>query len=461
MGVAIFSHLLATTGQAAVRSEAPLALFSSDDTNAESSLSYLSRFYPAEQATSISETGPAESRDLQLLTLRLSEQTSEDSVALLGAGISVFSAAALNRSSHWYGDVPEFWIRAGASDASARLWLGRRKMNWSDADTSWQLGLWQPRLRWDYLVPESIGLTGLFIDWKPSRQFSFTAFASPLFLPERGVSVQFDQGKAESSNEWFISPPVEGAVFSSSTPIRYRLSEFSLNELLLQNSIGLNGKWSSDSGAFAGISYAYKPLNQLLFAYDGYLQSTSSEVRILTTLHPRTLYHHLGSLDAGWTNAVWTARTSVIGESPEEESLPAEWNAQQASSAVALSPAIQWDGRWFVAGVNYLKVWGAEAADRGPESDGKNTRFEARYPFRSALGLKLNLWPDSQFSITQTLIQELDRSGSLFSATMNYRLSSRSSLTAGLDILGADGSDSFLGKHRANDRYYGGFRYVF
>src|SRR5690606_10564467 len=107
--------------------------------------------------------------------------------------------------------------------ARGSLAFGRKRVSWNRMDEIWELGVWQPRYRWDYLTPRSVGLTGFFAEIKPDNSWTLQLWASPLFVPERGTPLEFRDGMIRSPSPWFLNPPSELGVLGRPTPIRYSL----------------------------------------------------------------------------------------------------------------------------------------------------------------------------------------------------------------------------------------------
>src|SRR5690606_33789215 len=78
--------------------------------------------------------------------------------------INALGQGAFERSDEFYFGIPEFYMKPRQLAPGIDLTIGRQKRVWSELDQEFNLGVWQPQLRWDYLAPIQQGLTGVFFD---------------------------------------------------------------------------------------------------------------------------------------------------------------------------------------------------------------------------------------------------------------------------------------------------------
>ncbi len=370
----------------------------------------------------------------------------------------------------WF-DVPEAYLGYRfllGGGSTLELEIGRAREEWSQSDRRFNLGIWEPLYRSDYVRPWTAGLSGLFVRWK-GEGVSVTAFASPMFVPERGSPIEASGGSLRSQSPWFVSPPSRVDVLGADTPVLYELAVPPLLDVVSHAGGAVHARVGGEAGAWASASYGYKPVNRLLLAYEGYLDL--SRMAVVTTLHPRVVYHHLASVDAGWRSSRTQLAASFTAEAPERDRTPDDWNTQEIRAARIYSlmadQALAGDlreGLRVEAGA--LHVSGGNAQDRGPYASG-GTVFETRYPFRHAAlaGLRATL---GRLAFGGRALYDLPREISLVALDASWAAGNGWTLFAGADLLGsgespdvAARSGNAVSTYRANDRVSAGVTYAF
>lgn len=388
-----------------------------------------------------------------------------------------------------YFELPEAYVGTSPKLASgwAQLSIGRRLETWSHLDEEWRLGIWQPRFRWDYLHPESVGLTGAFLALK-APWFRVVAWGSPIFIPERGVSMDAQDGSFRSDSRWFVPPPSMVSIFGRGTPVRYSLMVPEMRDLVehaggsIMARVGREGSEGADAGFWGSVGYAFKPINQLVLSSDGYLQLSEREaIRAEATIYPRVGYHHLASLEGGYDTEAVDAWFSVLSERPDVPSVAARQTTQALEPALAMSSTV--DVR--VAGglrdatrvdLSYLRQWGGNAGDRGPQAAGGSaTSFEARYPFQTAVAVGVKSAALRRVQASTRLMYDVGHRGAVWSTELKYlvpgarnawRLGVGADLMSAPETIGAGGAGDadgtrLISRFRANDRVHAGVTYVF
>lgn len=381
----------------------------------------------------------------------------------------------LNRPELYYINPMEAWIGTGSSFPSpVSFSFGRKKHEWSRADEAWATGLWQPRFRWDPISPDSVGLTGLFASYD-SGTANFTAFGSPVFIPESGASSEIKDGKFRSFHPFFSAPPSLVKVLGTDTRVRYAIGPVKLDEIVLNPSVSLSaGLGSRAQGVWSQASYAYKAINQLILGYEGYLFLDSEEIKV--TAHPRVLYHHLGAVEGGYSRDRFRMWASLTGENPARDETPREWTTQELAPAWFAASGIGVDlwksgAATASADLGYIRSWGGFAPDQGPLAPRGASAFSSRVPFRDAasLGLKLPVPVilGGSLRLSSKLVHDFSIRGTLLSSELGVIPGSGWSMGIGADILaaGADsapgGGAEHLHTYRAHDRIRGGVSYAF
>jgi hypothetical protein len=401
---------------------------------------------------------------------------------LLDAGAQADLLLIFNRATDGsakpqpYFEMPELFAGTSPEAAPVSLHLGRKLVHWSRLDESWELGIWQPRYRWDYLHPEIVGMTGAFLSVN-TRYFQAVGFASPLFVPERGVPIQTRDGTFASDSRWFIPPPSMIQLYGEDTPVHYNLARPDLSSILIQDDLARNFslmvRGGAESGPWASAAYARKPMNQLLLASNGYLRTSDSRpIFADATIYPHLAYHELASVEGGYSAERVDTWVSLLREWPRPEPTPAEWTVQQVLPATSASASadIRVAGtqeRPLSMDLSYLRRWGGNSGDMGPQASGNGaSSFEARYPFQSAWALGVKSRPVNMLSGSTRLTYDIGHRGALWSTEVRIHPRESWMLGLGADILSVpetqdvDGSN-LIGRFRANDRVHAGVTYVF
>jgi hypothetical protein len=374
-------------------------------------------------------------------------------------------------------------LSLGWKTQNSALVFGRKRQPWSSFDEVWGLGLWQPRLRWDYLQVGQVGLTGAFWNWRPSRSLQLMAFASPLSLPERGPEVALREGVLVPSNGWPGSPPTRVPLNGIATDVRYSIAMPPIAQLLLQPSLGGRvafgpGSEAAGSGSRLGqgpwvaAAYAYKPIPQPVLAFDGYFNLDAGVADAV--IHPRIAHHHLAQVEGGVRSpgAPWTAFWASVAR--EEVRVPVAepaWTSQGLSDSWFFSAGSTLKiGSYGSLDLSVLRRAGRRDTDVGPQATPGSSVFEPRHLFERAVSAAWSLpvpgFNPERVTLRSRWVHEWESSGTLLGAQLSIRPHAGWNLLLGADVLGADparaaGASDFIARYRAHDRVYGGLSYVF
>ena len=344
--------------------------------------------------------------------------------------------------------------------------------SWNRLDEEWALGLWQPRFRWDYLNPGLVGLAGVFYDFQ-QPQFQLTVFATPGFIPDRGVPYDIQDGNVNSPNPWFYAPNPQVTLMDVNTHVHYNVDGPHVGQILNHQGGGLRGRLGAQDvtkdGFWVSGAYAYKPVNQILLGYVADYSLPHDQVEV--TLYPRVVYHHIGSLDFGVKAKPASAWLSFLYESPVRDSTPANWTTQELAPSFAISPTVDYQlgsSERYSPHLDFslIRQWGGNADDQGPQKTSGASAFEVRYPYQSALKAGVHgPLPGSlgrQLKGDTHVIYDIGHEGMIISAALEYAPRRDWSLGIGADILGSaqEGQD-FIGRYQHNDRVHGGVTYAF
>ncbi|MBC7384949.1 MAG: hypothetical protein H7301_02155 [Cryobacterium sp.] len=380
------------------------------------------------------------------------------------------SQIGLNDSEYRFIEMPEVYLATSKKwTGDLRITVGRKLVQWSVLDDTWAAGAFQSRFRWDYLHPSVVGGAGMFVELGQGL-VKFTAYYSPVFVPDRGAPLDFSNGRVRSLSPWVVNPPYEIEILRKQVPVRYDAKIPSIGEIIRQNSVGAKLALGQDFGPFISTSYAYQPLNQLLMSYEGQLNlNAAGEVR--ATLYPRVAYHHVGAIDAGFRNSVFSGTLSLLADLPVDNTQPLVRTSQQVGNFYLLSPTLSLNPFMNRAAggnmtVSYLKVFGKDLPDQGLLSDGVSSEFDSRYPYKSAFLFSV-LFPSwRKLTVDLKFLLDLENPGTIVSWRFVYAASRAWKFSLATDILSSftggesDGTD-FIHRYRENDRVTAGVRYVF
>jgi len=376
----------------------------------------------------------------------------------------------LRQANYRYLDVPELYAGFENKKEASRfsLYLGRKHYDWSALDSYWSMGLYQPRFRWDYLNEREEGLTGLFAGFQ-SEFVQATAYFSPIVLPEQSAPYDISGGRCESSTPWFACPSSTILIFNQPTNVRFSLDIPPVKQLILHNGGGATFRLGRSQGFFGRASYAHKPMNQFLLAFEGRLDVSTKAVPAV--IRPRVLYHHLFSGDFGWQNERHAVTGSYIAERPIRDATPANWNTQENSNATLYGittrtqPFRAFQNTRFEFG--FLRREGGVAPDQGPFVNPGVNYFEPRYAFRNAFSFAiftpiLDPWA-RRFLFSSKFILDTENNGNILVSDIYFSPLASLFLNLGLDILGSESVNpvDFISRYQRNDRLRGGIAYVF
>ena len=394
-------------------------------------------------------------------------------------GMSLSGMIELGDLSHWYLNPKELYIGTAKEFSKVQFILGRKIQDWSDLDQTWQMGLWEPRFRWDYLAPERVGLTGVFFKLN-TEVARFTAFGSPVFIPEMGHSYVVEDGKFVGENPWGARPQEQSNVVGVQTNVRYDLKVPPIKDILMSPHFSLRGDLGYAQGPWGSVGYAYKPMNQLQITFDGFLALDPSDPYSDVSVMPQVNYHHLLSVDLGYRKPNYWATASFLYENPDEADFSPEISGQTFSEArsAGLTLGVNVGGTQAKPTqivLSYLKTWGGWVKDKGKLAGNEGSFFEQRYDFRNAAKLSVNApLPGSvgnKFYIKNSFLYDIYSQGGIFQTSVSFHPTRKLGFSLGADVLGtsfasheranAAQSDTFIGRYKTNDRVYGGVSYEF
>jgi hypothetical protein len=358
--------------------------------------------------------------------------------------------------------------------APLKLAVGRKMEAWSELDSAWNLGIWQPLNRFDGLRPSEQGLTGVFANFGTDR-WELILFGSPIFIPEQGPNFELNNGRFQSGNPWFVSPHDSLILFSKETAIRYQLEMPTVGSVISHPSGGflMRAGGIDGLGFQAQLAFAKKPRNQLSVPFSGRHMTGEVNQESAVTIYPQIAYHNLLSVDLSqrWQNA--QMGVSGLLDVADSEVAPEGTTSQKLQPLTLLSPNLQFramNSRVWVPWIRLssLHSFGGEADVSGSLQASRNP-FGPRTMFRQAASLELkgrfarvNGW---RIEHGLKWIEEFSEDGSVLMADL--RLSSPQSWNIGfwVDLLSSrlpeDQNPGFISRFRGNDRAGAKLTYLF
>lgn len=405
----------------------------------------------------------------QLLSARLSGAGYLGLNPRLSVGVDVTAGTYFSRRhSHIY--VNEAYSKYDFT-SSKDISLGRRKFEWSEMDSRWQLGLWQPKFTLDALRPEDQGLTGVFYNSREEKS-EFILMGTLIFIPTMGPEIREEGGSLVSDSRWYRQPSGSWEFNNQQTPIVYDLDVPDMGSLVSKPGMATMYRLGAKrEGPRASASWAYKPVNDLLLKRQNFQVITTTEVKV----SPAVTYHNLYSMDLGYAWSVVNASLSYTADSPDEKRPDPDWAIQKLKPVRIYSANLDFDlNRIFLRPMqiqtSYLRTYGGEIEDI--DSAGEKdfmTLFDSRFKYTNAAMIKLQTElarPYSKPVISKfNYIYEFDQKGSIWGLEFQIYPTRSWGLVMGADLLGVEEETAtdkrFINQFRANDRYYGGMSYVF
>lgn len=354
-----------------------------------------------------------------------------------------------------------------------RVYVGRKKNNWSEADHDWNLGVWQSSFELDSLRPEEQGLTGVFFDVN-REQWQVMALVTPVFIPSLAADVREENGGLVADSRWYHAPSRQAEVINDKpTPITYQLSIPEAAQLAGHGGYAMFGRMGNrEKGFWMASSAGYTPVNQLLLKRNVKYQ-INSDVGVIVS--PDVTYHSVFSADAGYTAGNTRATVSYIQDNPQVKTPDPDWAIQKLSGLRAYSAGLEWTvpkffSRSILMQVSYLRVDGGTIQDIGNDGNPDDLNlYDQRLKFTNALRMKLQGELARLFRrplVTKfSYLYDQDQRGSMVNTEFLFYPSQEWALVMGADFLGTDDEtykpSGFLNQYRANDRVYGGMTYVF
>lgn len=372
-----------------------------------------------------------------------------------------------------YYALPEGYVGYGSK--SANVTFGRKKENLSFADSFFNFGLMQSHQTNDNIYFIEGGMIGL-MGRLSSQNFGIMASFNPIFIPNQGPQTQVEDGKITSTNRWAPAPPSKFKFGEDHRDINYAIRDYQLLDIISNSGYMASAHFGPDSvRPYIRLTYAYKPLNEIVLARDTYSDITTFEGYVY--LSPNIIMHQVTAADINADFANIKTTLSVISDQPENQTAKDLEYIQTLDPLNIVAGYVGVDlSSW--AGKK-LEVYGAAASISGggmrdlnsqkQESSFSiaNSRTLFKQPLR--LGVKSEMFfiynKAVESDISYTYDQQLQ--GSLLSASVKYGATKSLTVRLGADIIGvenelpADAQGNFLDQNKANDRFFAGVNYAF
>lgn len=371
-------------------------------------------------------------------------------------------------------------VENGPHGSVVTIHAGRKREAWSDLDSYWTLGIWQPLNKFDGLRPSEQGLTGVFGQFSWERA-ELLLFGSAIYIPEQGPAYELQEGRFTTNNAWFSSPAEDVVLVSRGTPLRYRLETPPVGSVISHYSGGFlfRAGQLTGQGFHLQAGFAKKPRNQLSLPFSGVLMTDALNPQASVTIHPQVAYHNVASLELGHRDRYWTLGLSALADISDPEDIAPSLVWQRYHPLYMVSPTLEFRiaqtehyTPWLR--LSYLHPFGGEQEMIGGGSvKPEQNPFGSRTMYRQAASLELR---GRLFRLGPLLrgwtiehgfrwIEEFTEQGAVLMADL--RLASRESWQIGIyaDFLASQQPESknpgFISRFRGNDRVGAQFTYVF
>lgn len=404
----------------------------------------------------------------QLLSARLSilkETTWIDMVGDVSAG-TFFSRG----QSHFV--VHEVYL-ATHSSGSGKMYLGRKKKEWSELDRRWQLGLWQPKFAMDALRPEEQGLSGVFLNY--TRQgWEVLGFATPIFIPSLGPDIREEGGSLVADSRWYRTPSRNYDFNNRINDINYDLDIPEAAKLVGNGGVAFMGRvGNKEQGPWFTASAGHLPVNDLILKRKNFKEVAADKISV--TVSPDVTYHSIYSADIGYAFENLKSSISYLQDEPKEKLPESDWTIQKLNPLKAYAAALEFSLPFVLTKsmsfqMEYLRVNGGGIVDIRSNGELDDiTLFDQRLKFTNALSFRaegqLASFFHRPFVARVKYLYDYDQRGSLLNTEFLYYPTQKWAVVMGGDVLGIQDEtfnpSGFLNQYRANDRIYGGMTYVF
>lgn len=341
--------------------------------------------------------------------------------------------------------------------------VGRKRMNWSTTDQQWRLGLIQPQFRWNPLAPEEQGLVGGFYEHQGAN-WSFSAFGSPMFLPDQGPGFLLKDGEFKRVSPWFQNQ-ASTVRLTGSEKVRtldYDVQTPPLDRIILSPGGGLSISVGTEKTSYqVRVSSLYKPANQISLGIDG---TAEPKEKAHIFVAPTVFYQFVTSADLIFRNESWEWTLGGVRESVSEPKDQRSGFSYVTYSPMTLaSTSVAWKSGLYSVRFGALYRDGGESRTVGVVTNDIAALFSDRIPYKDAASVTLSsekLW--NTLGLSTTYLQGLSSDYAQWSIKADIPIGKQTTIWAStLLITASDRAPMLFRENEDNDSIRFGVNYVF
>lgn len=374
----------------------------------------------------------------------------------------------------FYYAFPQAYV--GFGSVNSNVTIGRKLENLSFADTFFNFGLLQSHFTNDNVEFNEGGLTGVS-GHLSSGSIGIIGSFNPIFIPNQGPQITAEDGKIVSTNRWAPQPPSQFKFGDQYKNINYAINDYKITDIISHGGYMVNAYAGGDNPKrpILVASYGKKPINEIAFSRDTFSNIANFEGYVYLT--PTVVRHEVQAVDLNMDYKNFKSTLSYIGDQPENVKAKNAEFMQELSplTIVSLYAAIdlsQQFGKKFEAYAATASINGGEVKDvdaQGQESIFTVTtvRTQFKKPIKVGLNSEMFFIYNRALEADLSMTYDYELKGSLLSAKFKYEAVKNLNVTIGADIVGvekelpANEQGNFLDQNKANDRFFGGIKYVF
>lgn len=363
--------------------------------------------------------------------------------------------------SYLYTHVENFYY--GLSGIDKNFNFGVKKLNWSSNLDNFNSPEWQQQMDRNKMHPLTGGNLGLFYNVQ-TQGFVIDLMYSPLFIPQRGPDVRFQNGQAITQSPWFLAPPSEVPYDGDTFSTRYELEDPDLSEFLREQTVAVKALAFNKDGLSLNMGYANKPSPRYVTDLDFQANVSDPSVPIDIFIRPRVVRHQLLSADLKYSfNEYRFLTLGYMNENFDDQSFTSE-------SETFMQPL---DQNVFTL-VYSQKTPTYEVSLGGIYRDGGRSRSvgelasalvnqNLNYIYEQAVKFDFTYFKTWGWTVNASISYDFLQKGMLTSATLQ-RSFNQALINVGFDALepiDATDESSFIYQYRNLDRVWAGVSYVF
>jgi hypothetical protein len=343
--------------------------------------------------------------------------------------------------------------------------IGRKKVAWSKVDGAFQnmMSLWSPRFTWDQVYPETIGMTGLFYTYQTSR-FKFTAFGSPIAVPERGTPISEENKNITSPNPFWNPLPTELPVLGVNKRIEYSLSMPDLQEILLRPNFALRGEYHFESGLWISANTGVLPVHMTQLAAEPFLAPGASTDALQVNIRPQFPMRNINTIEFGYDDPAdtWSAWISASYEQPFNFENQRNWLNPIITPTSVVSVGTDFkvtQNFYFDGALLFVREQPFIRSSSLPEI---NVDLPSRFPLKQGIKAAGHWILSDVNDAHATWVQDLVNPAHFVSLSFQHKIRSlKLSVGGGMDLMLATSNKGWVGQFYGDDRLRGWLKYAF